>query len=57
MKKLLFLLASALIFSACTISVVTSHNQNGSTDTVDTDQEADPNISPNLNIPVSPLVK
>lgn len=45
------LLASLLL--SCTISVTTIHTQGDAQDVVDTEQQASPTISPNIDIPIS----
>jgi hypothetical protein len=43
-----------LFMTACTYNISMIHSV-GSTDTMDTEQTADPDISPNLTIPIKPI--
>ncbi len=55
MKKKLIpivLFSSAALCSGCTISVVDTHTEQGSTETMDQDQATDAKIDPNLNVPI-----
>lgn len=53
MKNLFILLLMSLSLTSCTYSVSMMHSE-GSTDTLDENQTADPNISPTVNVPVTP---
>ena len=53
MKHLVFSLAMSLCLVSCTYSVTMMHSE-GSTDTLDENQAASPNVSPNIDIPITP---
>lgn len=48
-----YLISIVLLLCSCTLSVTTVHTQGSASDIVDEQQTAQPDISPNLNIPVS----
>lgn len=52
MKKFVYLMMS-LFLTSCTYSVSMQHSV-GSTDTVDEQQTASPDVSPTVNVPVAP---
>ena len=53
MSKALMTILTSLILNSCTYSVTMMHTE-GSTDTLDEAQTSEPNISPNVNIPLTP---
>lgn len=52
---LLNLLSLAFIFNACTYNVSMVHTEGEATDVIDSNQSAEPDISPTLSIPASAL--
>lgn len=50
--KLISILVIALL-SSCTYSITMVHTEGTATDVVDTDQRADPDVSPEITIPAS----
>lgn len=44
-----------LFFTGCTYNISMVHTQGQAEDVIDNDQAADPNISPNITIPIKPL--
>lgn len=50
-RFILVIFLTFLTFSSCTLNFVMSHNENGSTDHVETKQ--DPDIDSNLEIPLN----
>ncbi len=55
MKKLLAfpLILFSAFFTGCTISVVDTHTESGSTETVDADQDAQADVKAALSVPVN----
>ena len=47
----------SLACSSCTLSVTTLHTQGTASDVVDENQAPNTQVNPNLNIPVSPILK
>jgi hypothetical protein len=54
MKKYLpiVIFSSIVLCGGCTISVVDTHTESGSQETVDQDQAADAQVNPNFNVPI-----
>ena len=54
MKSMKYLFFSLLLFSmsSCTISVIDTHTESGSTETVDQDQDAQADVKAALSVPV-----
>lgn len=51
-KHLLLVLFSAAMMCSCTISVVDSHTEKGSQETLSEDQATSPNVDPKINAPI-----
>lgn len=56
MKNLFTVLFPVVFLCACTYSVTMTHSDRsqGSTDTVEEAQTSNPNIAPNVNVPLTP---
>lgn len=52
--KTLILLSLTTFLASCTYNVSMSHTSGGSTDTIDDTATNTPNVSPTVNIPVTP---
>jgi hypothetical protein len=46
------LFGACFVLGACTISVVDTHTESGSQETVDQDQDAAANVNPAINVPL-----
>lgn len=56
MKKIIpMVLIGAAMSWGCTISVVDSHTEKGSQETLSEDQTANPEINPTIDVPVKPI--
>lgn len=55
MKKVIYFGILGLCLSACTYSINMAHTEGSATDLIDEQQDARPDISPTITIPVSPI--
>lgn len=51
-NKLLSIAGISLFCTACTISVIDTHNEQGSTDSITETQKADPKIKAAIQVPI-----